>query len=182
MKKSILAISIIAASLSTSAIAREGAYVSGAYSMMHQDSIISAKNDVDNGFAFAAGYDFSVGSFFVLGAELEYKNLGSTTETFLSESLKVSMSSYGVNVLPKIYLGDSFHVMAKLGFHKIEADLTSTYPVPASLASVSDTAALLGFGLGYDLTERIALQSTYEIHNISGYNTASANVGLKYTF
>ncbi|MGF1695671.1 porin family protein [Vibrio lamellibrachiae] len=182
MKKTVLAIAIIAASLSSSAIAREGAYVSGAYSMMYQDSIVAASNDVDNGYAVAAGYDFAMGSFFVLGAEVEYKNLGSTTETILSDSLKVSMSSYGVNILPKIYLGDGFHVMAKLGFHKVEADLTSTYPMPASLTTASDTASLLGFGLGYDFTENIAVQTTYEIHNIAGYNTASANMGLKYTF
>ncbi|MCK6264430.1 porin family protein [Vibrio sp. ZSDE26] len=182
MKKTVLALSMIVASMSTSVAAKEGAYVSGAYSMMYQDSIVAASNDVENGYALAAGYDFPMGSFFVLAAEVEYKNLGSTTETILSDSLKVSMSSYGVNVLPKIYLGDSFHVMAKLGFHKVEADLTSTYPMPASLTTASDTASLLGFGLGYDFTEHVALQTTYEIHNIAGYNTASANIGIKYSF
>lgn len=182
MKKTVLALSIIISSLSTSAMARDGAYVSGAYSMMYHDAIIATQNDVKNGYAVAAGYDFSFGNFFSLGTELEYKNLGSSTESIASDSIKVSMSSMGINLVPRIYFGDQFSLLAKLGYHKVDADITTTFVMPSPSASASDNASLIGFGLGYDFNSHLALQTTYEIHNISGYNTASANVGLKFSF
>ncbi|CDT85136.1 conserved exported hypothetical protein [Vibrio coralliirubri] len=182
MKKFSLVLFIIVTSLSTSVVARDGAYISASYSMMHQDAIFTSTNDVENGYSVSAGYNFVMGSFFALGAEVEYKDLGSTTENVLSDHFKVSMSSVGINILPKVYLGDNFHLMAKLGFHKIDADLTTTHTTPSASTTTSDTASLLGLGLGYDFTEHFALQTTYEIHNISGYDTASTNVGLKYTF
>lgn len=181
MKKSMLALSMLALAVSANATARDGFYVSGAYSMMYQDAVLASSNDVENGYAAALGYDFPIGSFFVLGTEFEYKDLGSTTEKFLSDSYKVSMSSMGVNLLPKVYLGDGFHLLAKLGYHKISADIQSSF-MAQSANSVSDSATLVGVGLGYDFTEHFGLQTTYEIHNIASYNTASANVGVKVSF
>jgi len=182
MKKTVLALSIIISSLSASAIARDGAYVSGAYSMMYHDSIFNSNNEVKDGYAVAAGYDFAFGSFFSLGTEFEYKNLGSTTESIGSDSIKVAMVSMGVNLVPKVYLGDNFNLLAKLGYHKIDVDVTTTFASPSPSAKASDNATLIGLGLGYDFNSHLALQTTYEIHNISGYNTASANVGIKFSF
>ncbi|MBA5761732.1 porin family protein [Vibrio sp. 404] len=181
MKKSMLALSMLALAVSANANARDGLYVSGAYSMMYHDAVFTSSNDVENGFAAAFGYDFPIGSFFVLGAEFEYKDLGSTTEKASSDSFKVSMSSVGVNLLPKVYFGDGFHLLGKLGYHKIDADIQTTILGQAT-TSASDSATLIGVGLGYDFTKHIGLQTTYEIHNVASYNTASANIAVKVSF
>tara|TARA_Y100001956_G_C4123078_1_gene188572 strand:- start:992 stop:1543 length:552 start_codon:yes stop_codon:yes gene_type:complete len=183
MKKSIITLAIIASTLSGAAIARDGAYISASYSNMSHSSLLGGSTDIENGYALSAGYDFVVGSMFVLGTEVEYKNLGAITEEEMGIKLKNAMTSYGVNILPKIYFGDNFNMFAKLGYHKINAEFSTNVQVPADVdTKASDSATVMGLGFGYDFTENFSAQTTYEIHNIAVYNTASANVGLKYKF
>ena len=182
MKKSILALTLIASTISGAALAHDGAYVSAAYSKMHYDQFI-VSNEVENGYNLAAGYDFAIGSMFTLGAELEYKNLGSTTESLAGDSFKMGLTSYGLNIVPRVYFGDSFNMFAKLGYHNVTADFGGSVADSVDEESnVSDTASVLGFGIAYDFTPNFALQTSYELHNIAMFNTASANFGIKYKF
>ncbi|NUW74588.1 porin family protein [Vibrio mediterranei] len=180
MKKTVLALSLAIAAFSTAPLANEGFYVGASYSKMSYDAAFVSSNEVTNGYSVKGGYDFPLGSFFVLGTELEYKNLGSTKESFLSDYYTLSMTSYGINVIPKLYMGDRFYALAKLGFHKINSEVETNVSVNGS--SVSDTASVYGLGLGYDITEHFAIQASYEIHNIAVYNTKSANLGVKFNF
>jgi len=183
MKKTILAMSLIAASLSTAAVARDGFYVGGAYSMMHYDTILASSNEVEDGFTAYTGYNFGLSDRFVLATEVEYKDLGSTTEKWANISTKASVTSYGVNLLPKVYFGDHFHIMAKLGYHSFDIDAVATIQAGQSRTlSDSDTSAVYGLGLGWDVTQHFTLQTTYEVFSASNNDVASANVGLAYKF
>ncbi|MCW8347363.1 porin family protein [Vibrio sp. ZSDZ65] len=180
MKKTLLALSLIISSVSASSMASEGFYLGAAYSKMNYDAAFVASNEVENGYAVNGGYDFPIGSFFVIGTEIEYKNLGSTTESIGSDYYKLSMTSYGVNVLPKLYIGDHFYALAKFGFHKINSEISTN--VTTDDTAVSDTASVYGLGAGYDISPNFAIQASYEIHNIAVYNTSSANLGAKFNF
>lgn len=184
MKKAILAISLIAAATSTAVAAKEdGIYVGGAYSMMHYDTIWAADNDVDNGFTAFSGYNFALNDRFVLATEVEYKDLGSTTEKWSNITTTASVTSYGVNLVPKVYFGEHFHLMAKLGYHRFDIEARATAQTGQSKTlNDSDTSAVYGLGLGWDITSNFTLQTTYEVFSASHNDVASANVGVAYNF
>ncbi|WP_394126753.1 outer membrane protein [Vibrio hepatarius] len=185
MKKSIITLSIIASTLSGAAFAHNGFYIGAAYSKMGYSDLLTGieKTDTRNGYSVNAGYDFAFGNFFVLGAELEYKDLGGMTGTFIqpSWSYTLDMTSVGVNVMPKMYFGDKFNIYAKAGLHTFSIDQTVTTTSKLS-QSDSDSSMVWGLGLGYDFTPHISAQTTYEVVNTDAGSIGSANVGLRYKF
>jgi len=195
MKKSIITLSIIASTLSGAALAHNGFYVGAAYSKMGYSNVYKdfgsfKEQETRDGYAVNSGYDFAFGNFFVLGTELEYKDWGGVSGIIdpngLNIASKLDMTSFGVNVMPKMYFGDKFNIYAKAGLHNFSIDSTTSTAIGSnsiSLASSSsDTSMVWGLGLGYDFTQHISAQTTYEVVDTDSGVIASANMGLRYKF
>ncbi|RTZ17883.1 hypothetical protein EJ063_03595 [Vibrio aquaticus] len=195
MKKSIITLSIIASTLSGAALAHNGFYVGAAYSKMgysslYEDFASFEKKETRNGYAVNAGYDFAFGSFFVLGAEFEYKDLGGVSGTIDPNGLNIAsqldMTSMGINILPKFYIGEQFNIYAKAGLHSFSIDSTTATNIGANSISVassnSDSSMVWGLGLGYDFTQHISAQTTYEVVDTDTGVISSVNMGMRYKF
>ncbi|WP_159737840.1 outer membrane protein [Vibrio atypicus] len=195
MKKSILALTLIASTISGAALARDGFYVGAAYSNVGYGSVdldgSSLKDQKEeNGYSVFVGYDFPIGSTFVLGTEFEYKDLGGVSGSMEIDGdvykTELNIKSIGLNVMPKVYFGEKFNLFAKAGLHKFTTDATASFNTGSTVISASlsedEFSMVWGLGLGYDLTQNIALNTTYEVVGTDSGNIASANIGLKYKF
>lgn len=112
------------------------------------------------------------------GVEAQYGDLGNRTLTFAGAnvgSFRVSqMSIAGTGTLP---LDSGFSLLGKLG-------ISSARPTGSGVISNSKTSALIGVGMGYNITPALSARVEYEDFGKIGDNFRAVgySVSLKYAF
>lgn len=162
-----------------------GWYV-GVYKTFHNSTKFTLDSDsaTENAgpqFGASVGYDFALTPKFILGAEVEYRELGSQV---YSQLIKVRTDGFTFNLVPKYYLTDNWFVGALIGYGHYTVDVK--VPLLAIEEKVSDNSYQFGAETGWRWNNGISAVLGYRYIPFSkdgtGFDFTSVTAGLRYQF
>lgn len=184
MKKSILSSLVLIASFGANA--HTGAYV-GAHVISSDYDITTVKTDsiqTSNGYSLTAGYGWedSVSKFVIPRLEIQYRNYGDLNFNIIENggfyAVDSQITSYGININPRVYFNHSFYGSFKVGYHKFESDGRAN---GRSFEAKSDNELIYGGGLGYSF-ERVSIDAMYDAFSLNGIDATNLSLGVTYIF
>lgn len=162
-----------------------GWYV-GVYKTFHNSTKFtldssSATENAGPQYGASVGYDFALTSNFVLGAEAEYRELGSEV---YSQLIKIRTDGYSFNLIPKYYLTDHWFVGALIGYGYYQ--VIAKVPLLSIEEKVSHSAIQFGAETGWRWDNGISAVVGYRYIPLSedetGLDYTSVTAGLRYQF
>ncbi|MET0291499.1 MAG: porin family protein, partial [Steroidobacteraceae bacterium] len=190
MKKLIWAGAVLAASMSTAALAENptGFYVGGGYGQFNLDvdslsdfgnGINSAIDDNDNSYKFFAGYRVLP----YLALEVAYVNLGEPGDNLTSSggngTYRLKADGFAPSVTGILPLGP-FEASAKVGYLYYDVDIQTDLNsggAPFLTGSHSRSDLFYGVGLGITFIDHLHIKAEYERLDLKNYDK-SDNVWL----
>jgi OOP family OmpA-OmpF porin len=111
--------------------------------------------------------------------EGDYRNLGSQTDTFGTESVTLDTKSLDIFAVGVVPIGNSFEVFGKAGYSMWDAEISAS-----TGGSVSDDGNDMAYGVGaaYNFG-RVGVRLEYELFDLPEVDTVSmASLGVDFRF
>lgn len=148
----------------------------------------SSWDDKDTAFKVGAGIQLNRH----IAVEFQYTDLGApeykgTASNGGTAKLTGDTDGYGVNLVGTLPF-DRFKLFGKLGYHKLETEITMEASGPGGFAKISDTeeewVTSFGVGASYAFTPQVELVAEYERYQdvADEYDVDFASIGLRYNF
>lgn len=166
MKKSMLALALIACAfavptLSQAADYSDGAFISGQAGQSKLKGI-DASDDTDTGFAINGGYRWAVTPTVLLGVEAGYVDLGKFTDSVPGASAEFKLSGWTVGGNGKFAIADQWYFSARAGLFSAHRKVSGN--ALGISVSGSDTKSKYygGIGFGYDFDNNASIGLNYD--------------------
>lgn len=121
------------------------------------------------------------------GVELQYTDLGSVegdvpTGLGIFEA-DLDTQGWGGNLVGTLPF-ERFHLFGKLGYHRLETEVTVTGLGVSASDSEDEWVVSYGFGAGYELTSNLDIVAEYEMYSdvADEYDVDMLSAGLRYSF
>lgn len=170
MKKSMLALALIACAFAVPTLTQAADYSSGAFinGQAGQSKLkgVNASDDTDTGFAINGGYRWAVTPTVLLGVEGGYVDLGKFTDKIPGASAEFKLSGWNLGVNGKFAIADQWYFSARAGFFNGHRKLSGTVDTGAGVISVSESnnknKYYGGVGFGYDFSNNVSVGLNYD--------------------
>ncbi|GAP65622.1 hypothetical protein MBSD_n0912 [Mizugakiibacter sediminis] len=166
MKKSMLALALVACAFAVPTLSQAADYSNGAFinGQAGQSKLkgIHASDDTDTGFAINAGYRWAVSPSVLLGVEGGYVDLGKFTDRAPGASAEFKLSGWNAGVNGKFAIADQWYFSARAGFFSAHRKLSGN--AFGISVSGSDTKSKYygGIGFGYDFSNNVSVGLNYD--------------------
>lgn len=136
----------------------------------------------DTMFDLGAGYGFNEN----FAAEFAYRDLGGVSNSNEYYSSSIDLTSLQLSALGKIPVNDALYFFGRLGLARLSADYSFKdhyYPQYNESNTESKTKALVGLGMGYNVTSAVSLRAEYIRHaKWEDVTFSSLSLGATYSF
>lgn len=147
---------------------------------INYDGVTYGKTDTM--FDLGAGYGFNEN----FAAEFAYRDLGGASKSDEYYSSSLDFTSLQLSALGKIPVNDALYFFGRLGLARLSVDYSSkNYNFPEYDVSNTErkTKALVGLGMGYNITSAVSLRAEYIRHaKWEDVTFSSLSLGATYSF
>lgn len=184
-KKSFMVALIASAAVSTANAAEVNGYLFGSVGQAEADLFDDINesgvsiDEKDTAFKIGAGVQLNS----YVGVEFQYSNLGEVSASDSVAKASAETEGYGMNLVASLPF-DRFSLFGKVGYHKLETDVSLRVFEDSASGSDDEWAKSYGLGASFAFTPALAIVAEYEQYRdvADEFDIDLVSAGLRYNF